>query len=139
MGVCLLFLVIGSLLVADGAAAGDRTAGAVMLVAAPAGAWAFSWRPYIRLTAREIIVQNPLRRHTIPLGAVMGANAGYSGVTLDVRGRDRPLTAWAVQKMNLSTWRGRETRADAVAKTIMAAAYAEGVQRTTVAHRRHAQ
>lgn len=137
--VCLVVLVMGSLLVSNGAATSDRVWGGGMILAAPMSAWLFGWRPYVRLTPAELIIHNPLRRHTIALGAVMGADAGYSGLSLEVRGRTRPLSAWAVQKMDLSVWRGRGTRADAVAKMIVAAAYAPGLQPTTVVHHRHAR
>jgi len=117
--VCLLFLLLGISLVLDGAAADDRIEGIVMLVAAPLSSWLFAWRPYASLSTDSVVIQNPLRRHVIPLGAVMGAHSEYSGVSIKVRGRGRPLGVWAVQKTNLSVWRGRSTRADALAKEIM--------------------
>lgn len=122
---CLVFVLLGFALVTDGET-GDRIVGSVVLVVAPAPSWFAAWRPYILLTSDEVVVQNPLRQHRIPLGAIKGATAGYYGVSLDVRGRALPVTAWAVQKMNLSIWSRRTTRADAVAAAILAAAGCSG-------------
>src|SRR4051794_41332305 len=97
-----------------------------MLLVAPTAAWLFGWRPYIALTAGEVVIQNPLRKHRIPLGAVIGARAGYSGLSLDVRGRKHPLGQWAAQKRNHSPWPGLDTRAELASRPIAEATGAPG-------------
>jgi hypothetical protein len=131
--VALLFMLIGVALALDGSDLADHIVGVVFFLVAPVCWWLFALRPFVSLTPDTVKVQNPLRRYDLPIGAIMGARASYSGVMIDVRGRRRPVTAWAVQKMNLSTWRGRETRADLVAGNVMEAAYAPGITPATYA------
>jgi len=141
VAVCLLFWTLGVFLLSEGAHTSDRITGGVFLVVAPIAVWLFAFRPFVALGTDQVVVQNPWRGLTIPLGAVLGAHGGYGGLSLNVRGLRRPVTAWAVQKANWSTWRGRETRADRVAAAIMAAAYANGVEPVTYEERppgRHA-
>ncbi len=129
--VCVEFWISGVLLLVSGAHTADRIGGGVFLLAAPVGLWLFVLRPFVTLTRGRVFVQNPLRKLSIPLGAVMGAHAGYGGLSLNVRGRRRPVTAWAVQMVNWSTWPGRESRADRAAAEIVAAAYAPDIEPVT--------
>lgn len=114
-----VLLVVGTLLATDGARVSDRITGVIMLVLGPTIYWAGIIRPYIEIAADTVVVQNPLRRYVIPLDHIERATAEYWGIMLRVRHRGRPVVAIAVQKSNLSTWRGRDdTRADQVVAEI---------------------
>lgn len=117
-----VFLVIGTLLLADGAESGDRVAGAVMLVVAPVLAWLVWFRPYLVLTDEQVVAQNALVAFVVPLVDVLGATAGGWGVVIAVRGRHSPVQAMAVVKANISFATGRQVRADQVADAITRAA-----------------
>lgn len=74
-------------------------------------------RPYVAVEPDGIEIQNPVRRHRILWNNVAGVTPGYSGLTFQTK-EGETVTAWAVQKSNLATWRGRKTRADRVAAEI---------------------
>jgi hypothetical protein len=74
-------------------------------------------RPYVAVGSEGIEVQNPVRRHQISWSNVIGVTPGYSGLSFQTKD-GKTVTAWAVQKSNLATWRGKETRADRVAAEI---------------------
>jgi len=116
------FLVLGTLLVADGAGTSDRVSGAVMLVVAPVVSWLVSVRPYLVLTDEQVVVQNALVAFVVPLADIQHAEAGGWGVLIAVRGRHAPVTAMAVVKANISFMTGRRVRADHVADVITRAA-----------------
>ncbi|MGV8968595.1 MAG: hypothetical protein ACOH2F_20225 [Cellulomonas sp.] len=118
-----VFLVMGTLLVADGAETSDRVSGAVMLVVAPAVSWLIFVRPYLVLTDEQVVVQNALVAFVVPLADVQHAEAGGWGVLIAVRGRHAPVTAMAVVKANISFLTGRRVRADHVADVITQAAH----------------
>jgi hypothetical protein len=82
--------------------------------------WSYSLRPAIRLDDSSVTVINPWRRTSVPLTSVLRVAPGYSGINIEYLIGNRPgvVCAWAVQKANLSTWRGRQTRADRVAEAI---------------------
>lgn len=115
-------LVLGTLLLADGAETGDRVSGAVMLVIAPVVWWLVWFRPYLVLTDEQVVVQNALVAFVVPLADVRGAAAGGWGVVIAVRGRRAPVQAMAVVKANISFMVGRQVRADHVADAITMAA-----------------
>lgn len=69
-------------------------------------AWRFFLHPSIQLTARTLIVANPIRSTEIPLADITSVKPGYSG--LEIQRRDeRGPTAWAVQRTNLGLIVGR--------------------------------
>ncbi|MBU4215706.1 MAG: hypothetical protein KJ792_13750 [Actinobacteria bacterium] len=117
-----VFVVLGTLLLADGAETGDRVAGAVMVVVAPVVSWLLWLRPYLVLTDEQVVVQNALVAFVVPLADVQGAAAGGWGVVIAVRGRHAPVQAMAVVKANISFMVGRQVRADHVADAITRAA-----------------
>jgi hypothetical protein len=53
----------------------------------------------------------------VPLSEITEVWPGYSGIELHRSGR-RKVTAWAVQKMNVSWMTNRRTRSDEVAAAI---------------------
>lgn len=117
-----LFLVMGTLLVVDGAETSDRVSGAVMLIVAPAASWLLWGRSYLVLTDEQVVVQNPIVAFVVPLADVLHAEAGSWGVLIAVRGRSSAVVAMAVVKANISFMTGRQVRADRVADAIMRAA-----------------
>src|SRR3954452_24809003 len=117
-----VFLVIGGLLVTDGARVSDRISGAVMLMAAPAAFWLVWLRPYLLLTDEQVVVQNAVAAFVIPLDRVIRADPGGYGLLIRISGRERPIIAMAVVKANLSFMLRRGVRADHVARAITAAA-----------------
>lgn len=58
-----------------------------------------------------------LRPYVAPWSTIAGVTPGYSELLFETR-ETGTITAWAVQKSNLATWRNREPRADRVAKEI---------------------
>jgi len=111
---------VGLLLVFDGATRQDAYSGVVIAVAAVAGFWLFGLRPYIRLDDHEIVVQNPIRRVRLALDHVTAVRPSYSGLVIDLNW-NRAVTAWAVQKSNVSYWTEGKGRADMVAETLLGA------------------
>lgn len=69
-----------------------------------------------RIVAKDdvLVVIGSLSERTIPWSDVVGADPGYSGITVHLRDGSSVI-AGAVQKANISAWLGRRTRADAVA------------------------
>jgi hypothetical protein len=85
--------------------------------------WLLAFRPSVRLDSTTVTIVNPGKTTRIPLQSARVGGPGYDGVQivwLDGN-RMRITDAWAVQKSNLSTWRGRQTRADRCAAVIAAA------------------
>jgi hypothetical protein len=78
--------------------------------------WRFGLRPRITADAEGVRVRNPGQETFLPWHDILDASAGYSGITIKTPNGE--LTAWAVQKWNLSRWLGRRTRADDVADFI---------------------
>ncbi len=78
--------------------------------------WRFGLRPRITAETEGVMVRNPGQETFVPWDDIVDASAGYSGITIKTANGE--LTAWAVQKWNLSRWFGRRTRADDVADFI---------------------
>lgn len=110
-------IVLGLLLVFDGATPSDSFSGFVIIVGVGAAYWLFGLRPHVELTDDAVIVQNPLRRSVLGLGSITEVRASYGGLIFDVHW-NRAVTAWAVQKTNLAGWVGRRTRADEIAERL---------------------
>lgn len=87
------------------------------------------WRSALhpRLVAEEtgIVVRNPTSTRRVPWTDVVEVYPGFDGVTVTSTSGP-PAIAWAVQKANLSSWRGARTRADVVAATLVELAEARG-------------
>ncbi|MGC5290622.1 PH domain-containing protein [Micromonospora sp. DT231] len=79
-----------------------------------------AFRPAVTLTDEEVIVRNPNGSQQVSLNDVATVEPGYGGLTITTTRGER-VVAWAVQKSNLATWTGRQTRADDVAASITAA------------------
>jgi len=111
----------------------DKGAPAALFgVAAVAGlaVWALrtAFRPFLILTATELVIRNktgPI--HRIPLATIEHVCPGYYGMVIAEAGGVQHV-AEAVQKANLSSWLGRETRADRAAQQIEQAAAEAGAQ-----------
>lgn len=88
--------------------------------------WRAGIHPSVTATDVGVVIRNPLETVTVPWDDLVQAQAGHAGVTIS-RLSAPPATIWAVQKANLSAWRGTQTRADAVAATIQALASARCV------------
>ncbi len=77
----------------------------------------YAFRARIVATDDMLVLVGCLSERKIPWSDVVGAEPGYSGITVHIR--DGPsVVAGAVQKANVSAWLGRRTRADAVADLI---------------------
>jgi hypothetical protein len=85
-----------------------------MCTAVAFAGYRFGVVPLIAATATGIRVRNPLRRHEIAWRDLDHVAPTYFGLRIK-RVDGRIITAWAVQKSNLSTWTKRRTRADEVA------------------------
>jgi len=101
-------------------AGADRTAGALVAVGGVATAVLLGRvgvRPRLEATVDGVLVHNPWSAVEIPWGDIRAATPGFDGIVIARRGAP-PVVVWAVQKSNLSTWRGLRTRADVVAATL---------------------
>ncbi|MEU9021341.1 PH domain-containing protein [Actinomadura sp. NPDC048394] len=78
-------------------------------------------RSRITIADECVVVRNPLWTQRVRLGEIAAVEPGYSGLRITTTD-GRTVTAWAVQKSNWSTWRGRRTRADEVAAAIVRSA-----------------
>jgi hypothetical protein len=94
-------------------------------------AWRVGVHPSVAATETGLVIRNPLETVAIPWADLVEASAGFDGITIS-RLSATPTTIWAVQKSNLSTWRGARTRADAVAATIQVLASARADGSTTM-------
>jgi len=74
----------------------------------------YAFRARIVATDDALVVVGCLSKRKIPWSDVIGADPGYSGITVHLRDGSS-VVAGAVQKANVSVWLGRHTRADAVA------------------------
>jgi len=97
-------------------------AAVVPAVLAAAVVYSAVLRPRVVLAGARLHVVNPWRSITIRWDDVLDANAGFGGVSIMLRS-GAVVTAWAVQKSNLSGWVGRTTRADELAAAIRARAH----------------
>lgn len=77
----------------------------------------YAFRARIVATDDALVVVGCLSERKIPWSNVVGADPGYSGITVHLRDGSA-VVAGAVQKANVSGWLGRRTRADAVAASI---------------------
>ncbi len=82
----------------------------------------FAWRPSLCVRCDEVVIRNPLWTRRIPLSAVQDAAPGYLGIVIRRTDRRLPVTAWAIQQMNITATVGAETRAGRAAEQIRAAA-----------------
>jgi hypothetical protein len=74
----------------------------------------YALRARIVAMDEALVVVGCLSRREIPWSEVVGADPGYSGITVHLRDGSS-VVAGAVQKANVSVWLGRPTRADEVA------------------------
>lgn len=82
-------------------------------------AFRFLSRAQVILTPNDLTVTTTFNEYRVDWADVLGATAGYSGVT--ILSRNRPaIVSGAVQKSNLATWLNRQTRADDLAEEINA-------------------
>lgn len=96
---------------------GDGVALAAMVSLLCLGVWWATVHPRILLYRDEIVVRNVVTTTRISWATVADCVPGYGGLTItELDGHC--VTAFAVQKSNLSTWRNRSTRADRVAQCI---------------------
>lgn len=77
----------------------------------PLFAWRGALHPVVRADDHELTIRNPLGTHRLAWADIEGATPGYSGVAVHRR-EGASVTAWAVQKSNLASWRNKRTRAD---------------------------
>jgi hypothetical protein len=89
----------------------------LFLLAIAVCAWSWAFVPYVDLTLTEVIVQNRIRKTSLPYTAIREIRPGYYGLRF-ITNDGRALTAWAVQKSNAATWMHRRTRADDLADVI---------------------
>lgn len=82
-------------------------------------AWRWTFVPYLGLTPEAVVVQNGVTHRSIPYSRIAEVRQGYFGLQLETKDYDI-VTAWAVQKSNLSKWAQTRTRADEVAEAIRA-------------------
>jgi hypothetical protein len=73
------------------------------------------------LTSDTLEIRNVFGARVVALASISAVTPGYSGITITTED-GHSYTALAVQKANLSTWRGRPTRADKVASAVRRAA-----------------
>ncbi len=97
--------------------AGGLAAGGVGSALVAALVRRMSIHPRVLLTDSGVEVINPWGTASFTWAEISGSDAGYSGVAIRSRS-GRSVSAWAVQKSNLSTWLGRQTRADRLVATI---------------------
>ena len=93
--------------------------------------WRVGIHPSLAATETGLVIRNPLETVRVPWADLVEASAGFDGITIS-RLSAPPTTIWAVQKSNLSTWRGAPTRADDVAATIQVLASARGRNAETI-------
>lgn len=91
------------------------------LSAASVGWWLLAVRPYVAIEGKTLVIQNPVRRRTVTLHEISGVQPGYAGLEIATT-RGRTVSAWAVQRWNLSAMLGRSTSASEVADAILRAA-----------------
>ncbi|MCU1484012.1 MAG: hypothetical protein JWN67_758 [Actinomycetia bacterium] len=95
---------------------------AALFAGMAAAGWAGALRPSITLDGEEVVVRNPIRTTTVPVGDITNVEASYGGIRIG-RANDTPVIAWSVQKSNLAIWFNRRTRADDVAAALREAAH----------------
>lgn len=76
--------------------------------------WRTAIHPGVVATEDLLVIRNPLETVTFRWPDIVEVVPGFDGVTVTSISSP-PKAAWAVQKSNLSTWRGAQTRADVVA------------------------
>jgi hypothetical protein len=81
--------------------------------------WRWVFVPYVALTPEAAVVQNGVTHRTIPYSRIAVVRQGYFGLQLETKDYDI-VTAWAVQKPQVSKWAQTHTRADEVAEAIKA-------------------
>jgi hypothetical protein len=99
--------------------------GVPALAAAVISPWLLAFRPRVILTENTLTIVNPLRVTSLRLDQIsQRVEPGYAGITVVALNGDHltKATAWAVQKSNLATWTGSDTRADEVCRVIRQAA-----------------
>jgi hypothetical protein len=89
-------------------------------------AWAAGLRPYVAVRDGRLVVQNPVRRHELPLSDITEVEPTPSGLVLRLREGGR-VTAWAVNRSSVAQLTGRHTRADDVAAEVRRRIAAAGV------------
>lgn len=89
--------------------------------------WRTGIHPAVLATEDALVIRNPLGAVSISWPDIVEVSAGFDGVTV-MSVSAPPTAAWAVQKTNLSTWRGSRTRADTVAARIWELAAERGAQ-----------
>jgi hypothetical protein len=99
--------------------------GAAVVALAVLLVWRSAMRPKVVMNDIGILVVNPWTTTNAVWRDLVSAEAGYAGVTIELR-MGTSVTAWAVQKSNMSTWLKRSTRADDLAEQIRAGIHRQG-------------
>jgi GNAT superfamily N-acetyltransferase len=89
----------------------------VLTVAALLYAWRFGLHPKLQVTAQQIHVVNPVRRHVFDWDDVTLIAPGENGLVIGTEGAQ--AEAWCIQKSNSAARRGRLTRADRIAHELL--------------------
>ena len=93
--------------------------------------WRWYLLPYIGLAHDALVVQGAFVQRSARYADIRDARPGMYGLRIETTG-EGSMRAWAVQKSQLSEWRGRDTLADIIAAEIMVrAAHATADDLTT--------
>jgi hypothetical protein len=80
-----------------------------------------AFRPRLILSPTSLVVVNPLRRRTLPLSSIRGVEPEWAGLAIELDDGE-VISAWAVQKANLTRWLARPGRSDHAAAEVRRAA-----------------
>jgi hypothetical protein len=80
-----------------------------------------AFRARLILLPTSLVVVNPLRRWTLPLNSIRGVEPEWSGLAIELDDGET-ISAWAVQKTNVTRWLSRPGRSDYVAAEVRRAA-----------------
>jgi hypothetical protein len=80
--------------------------------------WAVAFRPYVEMTADAVVVQNPVRRRTIPLASIADVGLHRKAVLTIWTTDGRSVRAFAVQNGVVALLLRRRGRGDEVATAI---------------------
>jgi hypothetical protein len=114
-------LFIGADLAIRGERTVDHVGGVCSLVFAPLAAWLWSFRPFVELSERYLVVRNPLSSRLVPLANIKDAEPTSTGLALELLD-GTVVVAWAVQTGMLGALLAPTPRGIAVRREILAAA-----------------
>lgn len=134
VGLC-AFIAIPSIVDAIWGSSGGSVGISTFIICGGLGSFAYlaGLRPAIVATPSGIIVRNPLRTRLFAWADVTNVSPGYSGLRIEQQ--SGTVTAWAVQKTNLSIALNRRTRADDIAKQLTELAQSRGAKLGRVSER----